>query len=501
MNTRFCFLLISTILILSKTVDAQDTLNVSMQQFIEQDIENSKQLNVNERLFKLPADGELNYGVSVFSAFSSEGDTPFWLHANRYDVVDQNSSNLGTRLFFDYRYPLSDNFSVFAGSDILARYSDNSDLRLQQAYIGLQYANMILYGGRKIEQFGLVHPTLSLGSMDWSPNVRPMTKIVFRTDGFQPIPFTRDFAFFDFYYSHGWMNDNKTRFVNNTMLHQKYAYLRLFREEHVFTPVAGVVHSIQWGGHSPTAGQIPASFRNYLQAVFSQRATPGEFSEGWEVNRYGNSVGIYDFAVLLHFDFARISIGRQFYLEDTPNARFAAPMDGLWSLTMVRKNVERTLIHSFTYEHVNTLEQLSNNPKRRGSTANYYNHTVYRGGWTYYGRVIGTPLYFSDENYFGVVNNELIAHHIGFTGNLSMRLSYRAFATYSRNYGAQNIRRVEGGSDRGNFNRKDQYSFMLELERSVFQPNVVLKTAIGYDTGEVYTDNLGMLISISWYGN
>lgn len=493
--------MIGTFCLYFNIVHAQDSQSNSVQQFINERTETSNQINENERDVELPEDGELNYGVSVFSAFSSDGAAPFWLHANRFDIVDQNSFNLGTRLFFDYRYPLTDNFSIFTGSDILARYSDTSDLRLQEGYVGLQYRNLILYGGRKVEQFGLVHPTLSLGSMDWSPNVRPMTKIVFRTDGFRPIPYTNDLAYLDFYYSHGWMNDNETRFVNNAMLHQKYVYLKLFREEHIFTPVAGIVHSIQWGGQSPVAGQIPASFRNYLQAVFSQRATPGEFSQSWESNRYGNSVGIYDFAAVLHFNFARITIGRQFYLEDTPNARFAAPMDGLWNLSIIRKNTDRPLIQSFTYEHVNTLEQLSNNPKREGSTANYYNHSDYRAGWTYHGRVIGTPLYFSDEDYFGVVNNELIAHHIGLSGNLSSLLNYRLLATYSRNYGAQRIRRVDGGSDNGNFDRKDQYSFMLELERPVFLPNVVLKTAIGYDTGEVYADNIGMLISLSWYGN
>lgn len=444
---------------------------------------------------------ELNYGVSVFSSFSSHGSSPFWLHANRYNVIDQKSYNLGTRIFVTDRHELTENIDLFLGGELLARASEDSDLRVQQGYVGLQYGKFILFGGRKKEQFGMVHPTLSLGSMDWSPNVRPMTKIVFKTDGFQSVPYTNEYAFVDVYYSHGWMNDNETRWVDNTMLHQKYFYLKLFREEHVFNPKAGIVHSIQWGGVSPNLGKVPSGFENYLRAVLSRPAETGEFNSGWKSNRYGNSIGIYDFSIDLHFDYALISIGRQFYLEDTPNARFAAVNDGLWSLSMERKNADNALLRSITYEHVNSLEQLSNNPKRRGSTANYYNHSVYRGGWTYHGQVIGTPLYYGGEDYHGVINNELIAHHVGFMGDVKSWLSYRAFATYSRNYGAQTIQRVDGGGERGNFDRRDQYSFMLQLERSIIQPNVTLSTTMAYDFGDVYPDNFGMLVSISWYRN
>ena len=47
-------------------------------------------------------------------------------------------------------------------------------------------------------------------------------------------------------------------------------------------------------------------------------------------NKYQNHVGTYDFSLLFRFERFRMAVSRQFLLEDTPNARFGTPWDGMW---------------------------------------------------------------------------------------------------------------------------------------------------------------------------
>lgn len=542
------------------------------------------------------------YGIEAFGSTSSKGVMPFWLHSNRFGLVDHRSANGGLILYGQYHGPLWRNLELEAGADLLLRASQKDDLRFHQAWAGLRYKYWRLYLGRMTETFyGMVDPPLSSGTMDWSPNARPMNKIVLHTPDFAPLPFTRNLIYYDIYYAHGWFDGD--RYVSNAMLHQKYLYLRMFRDGFYINPQGGIVHYVVWGGVSQNPdrgkeGKLPSGFGDYLRVVLNRE---GDADYGFLPRyRYGNSVGLYDFSGIFHIGPARISVYRQFYLEDTPNANFAAPLDGSWGFIYRNLKKPHRWFQALTYEHINTLDQLTNNPDREGRTANYYNHTIWRSGWTYRGRAIGNPLYITEDGYYGVVNNELIAHHVGIEGRLffggrssrhkigaspginpsssgvfnpsstggiypsssgrpnasssgvlnpsssggfypsssgeyrnSIRgpvsrsrqiersVDVRAMATYSRNYGAQDIVETSGIFYDRNFSRKDQWSFMLEFytERWRWFPDdqkgsarfysdgtpvrldwmpTDLTLILALDTGELHPENFGVMISMSW---
>ena len=104
---------------------------------------------------------------------------------------------------------------------------------------------------------------------------------------------------------------------------------------------------------------------------------------------------------------------------------------------------KKNYINQFLYEYINTMNQ-SGSLGATDSTYgwdNYYNHYLYQSGWTYYGRVIGNPLFtlglnkgrYSDMEY--IINNRIKAHHMGFAGSISNQINYRVLYTYSENFG------------------------------------------------------------------
>jgi hypothetical protein len=58
----------------------------------------------------------------------------------------------------------------------------------------------------------------------------------------------------------------------------------------------------------------------------------------------------------------------------------------------------------------------------------------------------------------GIINNRVIAHHIGFEGRITQNIYYRNFFTFSRNFGTYSNPFEH---------RRDQFSWMLELRGPV----------------------------------
>ncbi|MDG5766338.1 capsule assembly Wzi family protein [Balneolales bacterium ANBcel1] len=460
--------------------------------------------------------GAYSYGWMIRAAASTAGPLPFWIHSNRLGTLDQESANLATHLFGSWSHRFDSGIHLKAGGNLLLRAAASSDACLQEAYLEAGYSHFILWAGRKRENFGMVHPHLSMGTTDLSHNARPIPKITFETDGFQQVPGTRRVLNYKAGISHGWMNDTNHRFVDDVWLHQKYLYLQIFSDDAPVVGRGGLKHFAQWGGDSPVFGRSPKNLRAFRDVFFSLAADSKEIFEGGELlNSQQNHMGSYDFNLRLNLGQYRVSISRQFILEDTPNARFGTPWDGLWgayvelrpdSRTRWRSNLpndrvatpHRPLLRAVHYEYLDTKEGIPRFPHRdMTSYFNYYNHSSYRGGWTYYGRSLGNPLFFGDPDYLGVVNNIIIAHHAGAMGHAGP-IDWRVFTTYSRNYGAGRVTRLDGTRVQLPNERRDQWSFMLELETGAFHPSLVAGAALALDTGEVYKDNLGLMISLRW---
>ena len=136
-----------------------------------------------------------------------------------------------------------------------------------------------------------------------------------------------------------------------------------------------------------------------------------------------------------------------------------------------------------------------------GGNDNYFNNGAYRSGWTYYGRTIGLPLFTpspvnGDGLVLGVCNNRVVAHHLAIAGKVARKIPYRFKATYSRNYGKYTNSLSIFSSV------PEQLSLALEvtLPRLGRSLPVSLSAGLYGDVGELYPDNFGLTLSLSWAG-
>jgi len=473
------------------------------------------------------------YGWQVRAGAATAGDLPFWLYSNQWGQIDPYSANGMLNLFGRQVFSFDSGISITGKADLLLRASQGSNVHFNEAFLKVSYGYFELWAGRKHEQYGLVHPTLSTGTMDLSQNARPVPQIVFATRGFMPVPFTRGVVYADASLGHGWLTDYDDRFVEGTVrIHRKHLYLRIFSENSPLVLHGGLKHFAQWGGTSPLHGNSPVNFRSFIDVFFSRAADSEEIIGGGNLlNSAQNHLGTYDFAALVNTENFAISLSRQFILEDTPNARFGTPWDGLWGATISLRPPDsprswrgsgssssrnsgsgtrlhrasdknfRPLLETVHYEYMDLKEGMSRFPQRaRDEYFNYYNHWAYRGGWTYHNQSMGNSLLLTNRTHLGVVNNEIIAHHAGLNGYIGDAADWRFLTTYSRNYGANRASLRTNPTGRQNLltERKDQWSFMLELSTVKLFENLETGIMLAYDTGAVHSQNLGAMLSVRW---
>ncbi|MDX1586598.1 MAG: capsule assembly Wzi family protein [Balneolaceae bacterium] len=420
---------------------------------------------------------------------------PFWLSSNVNGKVDPQSSNFINEIELSRVYEISPDLSFEAGTNLVGRLSKDNSLHFTELYGSVSYRAFRLDVGRFNQPIGLNNHSLSVGSMMVSNNAIPVTRITISNPDFVTVPFTNGFLEYKGMFSHGWFTED--RYVDDAYLHQKYLYLKFNIED--FSAIGGIVHNALWGGTSenPNIGSLPQSFSDYLRVITGSSADPDSDAPGGEIsNTLGNSIAAYEFGATYDFESLTVSATRLFYLEDGVSRRFRSPWDGSWGLNLIFKEPFR-LLQAVTYEHVNTRRQDSRAFQARGR-ANYYNHFLYRTGWSNYGRVLGIPLITYDTETDRIDNNILVGHHLGAAGYLSKVLDYKMFATYSRNYG------IVGGKvppETVDFpsRREDQYSLLVALNYRVPGTSALtLGMSLSADTGDMYEENLGFMGHLTW---
>ncbi len=410
-------------------------------------------------------------------------ETPFWLHANRDGLIPLHSAN--NLLFFGeyHRSLLQDTHwaELDAGLRIDARLSDGGNrLGFGELYARLTIRGWQLAVGRFHETLGLAPDYLSTGSMLMSRNAVQPFKIRLSTPDFLPVPLTGGALSFKARWSEGLLTDD--RWVDGARVHQKYLYLKVSPARNLDL-IGGIVHNLMWGGRSPELGRLHGSFMDWLRDV------AGQPDQTLFVNETpaGNGLGGYDFGVEYGTDTWSAGLYRLFFIEDGQSVHLPNPWDGTWNLYLELHDPTRPnrLVSYFTYEHVNTKKQDAGRFDALGR-GRYYSHYVYRDGWVHHGQTLGTPLILIDPDLMGVrdrilVNNIVLAHHLGIAGNPSGHFSYQLMGTYSRNYGTCHDQNSGGGCNGSMENpmqerdtyvpfhdlRRDRYSFQLRISAPV----------------------------------
>jgi hypothetical protein len=478
----------------------------------------------------LPAQDTVRYELGTQAVGASQQYLPHYSTANRFGVFDDTDRIGGLlRAQVSASHAFTDHWSIVGRLDAIAKQSSQlRELWLQQGYLAIRYRAFELSGGRVEETTGSQPVSLSSGSLGVSGNTRPIPRIKLALAEYTNVPFTRGFLQVKGSYVHGWLGPE--RHVANAYLHEKSAYGKLGGKLPV-NLYGGFTHFVIWGG--TTAGvEILNTFEDYWRVVTGGGAADNALVPGEAVNAAGDHLGVYDLGTEITLKNFRIQIYQQTPFEDASGNN---PFNGDRLLGVsLRSRDERSLVAGVLYEFLHTTHQ--SGPGRPdpsgdalwedgdrghpyGGRDNYYNNYLYKTGWTYQDRIIGTPLFFTksrakryipgfvdpDEGgfNFNVVNNRIIAHHLGVEGYVKTA-HYKLLGTFTTNYGTYGG--INGGiGEWGSIDNPDapyafrppqrQAYFLLEVESHPFSAHWSLLTSLAVDAGQL-ADNVGLMIGL-----
>lgn len=476
----------------------------------------------------------LTYRVEMIGAAASREYLPQWIMSNRYGILDDQQFDPLFRAAVKLPLRQHGRFKIGAGLDIITDFNAGQSqlLTLQQGYLKLKYGILEFRGGAIEESYALKSPALSLGNMAISRNARPIPKIILSVPEYAPVPFTKGYAEFKGSFGHGWMEEE--RYISAPFLHEKSFYLRAGGKLPV-NIYGGLLHFALWGGDPPGNRKLPQKFSDFLRVVEGTEAS--DASAGGEfVNTLGSHLGIFDFGADIRLEKYNITIYSQQPFEDRSGLQQIPLAHDQQVGLHIENRKSRKVISQLLYEYQYTKYQSGPGmPDPAGNQSNYgydyrgrddyHNNYLYRSGWTFHGNIIGNPLfltrqratsYFSDISKLNnrddveIVNNRIVAHHIGMKGFISKKLQYKTLFTYSKNFGSY------AGLNNGRFkwesieNPELEYIFKPALKQFYFlaevtidsflHKNLQLKTAAGLDTGEM-TKNTGILLTLQWNGS
>ncbi|MFC0184909.1 Capsule assembly protein Wzi [Pseudarcicella hirudinis] len=471
----------------------------------------------------------LNYFTELGSYLSSEKSTPFWLRTNQYGIVPGQSQNVTLRggIRLDYkgyeykeqryektRFDWGYGLEVVANSQyILTNDSSRKDyILIPEAYVKVKYGVFELYAGRRREIVGLVDSTLSSGSYIWSGNALPIPKVQISIPEYMPLGFTGGVVSLKGNFSHGWF-ENSRRDVKDFYLHQKSLYFRIGKPNWKFKFYGGFNDQVQWAGtlkyDDPTGyvskgGKLPSSLKDYWSVILGKSmAYEGDtinYSKNDAWNRLGNHLGSVDVGLEIDLSNASLFLYRQSFYEAGALFYLNNITDGLHGISLKIKQPSEYgfALQKITFEYLNTYSQggegLSTNTYQRGRE-NYFNHSQYTDGWSYFGNTIGTPFIVPKslleskqpgQSFFA--NNRTQMYFLGFSGTVNQGVEISGKFSYSSNFGTYDFPFLK---------RIDQFSGILSSKIPVkFLEGSSLNVSVSYDSGELYKNSLGGYIGI-----
>jgi hypothetical protein len=450
---------------------------------------------------------------SFGGGFSSSNYTPFWLRANQFGAVptEENYVHVGGSTYIEYRKGKKMDWG-FGASGRLNLGETKADLLVQEAYLKGKWGIFELSAGRKKYIQGLMDSTLSSGSFAFSGNALPMPKVEIVVNEYWHPDFLGGYLGFKGNFVHA-LFDNKRSDVDHIFLHQKSFYGRLGKPNSLFKFYGGFNHQVQWGGTlkyaDPTnqasrKGKVASSLKDYLYVITGQSmaAAGGDTAKyGYNdaYNRLGNHLGTVDVGMEIDGKFGKVFFYRQSIYEDGSLFYGNNITDGLHGVAFSTKRKQGLL--KLVFEYFNTTSQ--GGAGGSGNTVgflrgqdNYLNNSVYREGWTYLGRGLGSPLMTLDaetglnagKDIF-YDNNRIETFYVGAEAMIGEnRLMFRgSLSNAIGRYGSEYIP------------VKKQIALGLQWERQifVFGQDAFLSANIGADMGSWKKDLVGANFTLS----
>jgi hypothetical protein len=450
---------------------------------------------------------------SFGGGFSSSNYTPFWLRANQFGSVptEENYVHVGGSTYIEYRKGKKMDWG-FGASGRLNLGETKADLLVQEAYLKGKWGIFELSAGRKKYIQGLMDSTLSSGSFAFSGNALPMPKVEIVVNEYWHPDFLGGYLGFKGNFVHA-LFDNKRSDVDHIFLHQKSFYGRLGKPNSLFKFYGGFNHQVQWGGTlkyaDPTnqasrKGKVASSLKDYLYVITGQSmaAAGGDTAKyGYNdaYNRLGNHLGTVDVGMEIDGKFGKVFFYRQSIYEDGSLFYGNNITDGLHGVAFSTKRKQGLL--KLVFEYFNTTSQ--GGAGGSGNTVgflrgqdNYLNNSVYREGWTYLGRGLGSPLMTLDaetdlnagKDIF-YDNNRIETFYVGAEAMIGEnRLMFRG-----------SLSNAIGGYGSEYIPVKKQIALGLQWQRQIFifGQDAFLSANIGADMGSWKKDLVGANFTLS----
>ena len=435
----------------------------------------------------------LSQSIEIGTRLFINEKKPFWIISNNNGFYNYGSiTNL--------KY-IKNQKNLDYGLDIALPFNSSKTILVNRAFVNFKKNNIYLSIGRKrLNDEGNL---LSSGSLIESSNAIPIPKVSFGIDEYHEIAIGKIVFSLKGNFAHGWLD--KGRYIKAPYLHEKSLYLNktLFNG---YSFGFGLVHKVIWAGETEIHGKQPNNIGDLFRVIFARPGSEKSINQEQE-NRLGNHLGVWDISISKEYNNKLIKVYLEHPFEDESSARWILnEFDGKYGIAVSNNN--SNLLSNFVYEYINTMDQ-SGSEGASDSTYgwdNYYNHYLYQSGWTYYGRVIGNPLFtlgfnkgrYSDGEY--IINNRIKAHHLGVDGSISKVINYRILYTYSENFGIfpdqdyYNSINENYNFDKGLIQR----SALIELIYNRFWRDLNLAIGYGLDNGELLTKTDSFVIKIDY---
>jgi Capsule assembly protein Wzi len=450
------------------------------------------------------------YQLEAGTYLSTSGVTPFWLRSNQYGIVPLQPPILTFRGSAHKEYDSTKNenqklrkFDYGYGFWGVANVGKQSGLLLPEAYLKVRYGAFEFYGGRRREIIGLVDTALTSGSYIWSANALPMPKLQISIPNYTSI-IGHGLISIKGAYAHGWFDNQGD--IKNYYLHQKWLYGRIGRDNAKFKIYAGFNHQVQWGGFkSSTQEYLANNWYGYLYSVLPLKNVAAKAAPSLTIgdlqNRVGNQLGSIDLGAELRKGKFMFFVYRQnLYEQGAALLRLANIRDGLNGLSITNtKHSKSSFIRKISFEFFYSKNQGTDPILFTKTVAweleNYFTHYQYLRGWTYQGKIIGTPLITTQEttsNVFPVtssfVNNDRIkAFFIGTDIQINDNSSIILKNIYSQNNG---LRAYPIARALSQFSSVITYN--LKLHNQYY-----INASLAFDRGEIYPNTVGISFKTS----
>ena len=448
------------------------------------------------------AQNPVHISVSNSTFASTDSVLPFWLAANQYGKIKVSNSFLNiTEFSAEQSYNSEKKIGFTWGGHLVGALGNSSYFQLNQAFAGISFKGWELKGGRFYEETKYAGLSTTNGNLSQSQNTIPVPKIRFSTIGFIPLPFVKKWFAFRFEYEEGFLNDN--RYVNGTHLHHKSLYGKIHPESSWHIQF-GFEHYVMWGGISQNEkiGQLPEGWNAYWHYVL---ALPGgkDFPQTEQQNVSGNQLGTYQFEFLKDFQKFTTSFYLSHPWEDNSGINWHNWPDNLLGTHIYIKGNPK-LITDIVYEFTNTRQQSIKDSIyvwdenagiwKMNEYDNYYNHSIYRSGYTYQQLVMSSPLFYpvikNNDISMGIQSNRFLSHHLGVKGDLTEFLKWKGMLTYIQHLGTYSnpYESVQ-----------KQLTGLFEVEYVNPDFPVQLGLSAGCDASNISGKNLGFRFSVAKY--